>query len=103
MKTLLNINDIKWDLLKIIEPYDGRLMKSQWQPVIRLFDAYLGDLKNENVIKEFVISYTIKDHAITYDVQVKFNMDKSAKKLKIHVGTFALPWCNAKKQKERAK
>lgn len=102
MKNTVNINDIKLDLLKIIEPYDGRLMKSQWQPVIRLFDAYLGDLKSDNSIKEFSVSYTLKDSAITYDVQVKFNADKSAKKLKIHVGTFSLPWCNPKKQKERA-
>lgn len=102
MKSLINVNDVKWDLLQIIKPYDGRLMKAQWQPVIRLFDSYLRDLKSEHLIKEFAVSYSIKDSAITYDVQVKFNADKSAKKLKIHVGTFALPWCGARKQKERA-
>ena len=41
----ININDVKFDLLKIIEPWDGILEEGKSQPVFRLFENYLNDLR----------------------------------------------------------
>ena len=93
----ININDVKFDLLKIIEPWDGILEQNQSGPVYKLFSAYLSDLRREHKIREFTITSTNRDTAITYDVAVKFSADRSPKKLKIHVGTFQFPWTNGGK------
>jgi len=88
----ININDVKYDLLKIIEPYDGILSKKQSAPVYHLFNAYLRDLCKVRQVKEYTIRSTARDTAITYDVTVKFSADRRPKKLKIHVGTYQHPW-----------
>ena len=86
----VSINDIKWDLIKIIEPYDGVLCTndSSERIVRRLFNSYLSDLRYANLIKEYTIVSSIRDTAITYDVSVKVSNDRSPKKLKIHVGVY---------------
>lgn len=86
------INDIKYDLLKIIEPWDGILSERQYQPVYNLFISYLLDLKKEDYIKDFTVVYTIRDTTISYDVSVKLSNERSPKKLKIHVGSYKHPW-----------
>lgn len=88
----LNISNIKYDLIKIIEPWDGILMRNQSEPVYRLFVSYLNDLRKEGKLREFNVSSTNRDTAITYDVAIKFSNERSPKKLKIHVGTFQYPW-----------
>ena len=95
-QTRVSINDIKFDLIKIIEPYDGILeQKQESESKVRsLFTAYLNDLQDEDKIQDFTILSTIRDTAITYDVAVKMSADRSAKKLKIHVGVFQAPWVN---------
>ena len=93
-QTRISINDIKWDLIRIIEPWDGRLENKQEseQPVLRLFKHYLNDLVKQHKIQDFTIIGSIRDTAITYDVAVKIAADRSPKKLKIHVGIFQQPW-----------
>lgn len=90
----VSINDIKWDLIRIIEPYDGVLDTSDKSEkrVRNLFNSYLSDLKTVNLIQDYTILSSVRDTAITYDVAVKVNADRSAKKLKIHVGVFQKPW-----------
>ena len=90
----ISINDIKWDLIRIIEPWDGRLEnKPKSEEIIsKLFNSYLGDLSKESKIQDFTIVGSIRDTAITYDVAVKISADRSPKKLKIHVGIFQQPW-----------
>ena len=90
----ISINDIKWDLIRIIEPYDGILENKteSEQVVLKLFKSYLGDLRKQGKIQEFTIVGSIRDTAITYDVSVKISADRSPKKLKIHVGIFQSPW-----------
>ena len=90
--SFININDVKFDLLKIIEPWDGVLAQEQSSPVYHLFNSYLGDLRKFGKIKEYQINSINRDTAITYDISVKFRIDRSPKKLKIHVGTFQYPW-----------
>jgi len=94
----ISINDIKYDLIRVIEPYDGKLESKTTSEavVLKLFDAYLSDLKSEHKIQDFTITSNIRDTAITYDVAVKISADRSPKKLKIHVGIFQYPWIQKK-------
>ena len=95
--TLISIDDIKYDLLKIIEPYDGRLDTNEYKPVKSLMLSYLLDLKHSKSIHDFQIEYEIRDQAITYDIAVKIAWNRAPKKLKIHVGKFQYPWISKTK------
>lgn len=82
-----NINDVKFDLLKIIQPYDGLMHNNKDVSSIRkLFISYLSDLKYSWKIFAFEIESVEKENAYTFDVQVQMNRERSPKKLKIHVG-----------------
>jgi hypothetical protein len=85
---IFSIPDIKHDLLKIIEPYDGYMFNRKETDKVRsLFVGYLGDLQRSHKIREYNIFYTVKDNAVTFDVGVKIHRDRATKKLKIHVGS----------------
>ena len=91
----ISLQDIKFDLLKIIEPYDGVLYgEATYKRVVNLFDAYLGDLKKAGGIADFDLKCTERDNSITLDVAVKLSVDRSPKKLKIHVGLYKSNWPN---------
>jgi len=92
MSKTISLNDIKYDLLKIIEPWDGVLEAKNPRPVRRLFTAYLNDLQKEKMIYDFSIDTADRDNAFTFDVNVKITPTRSPKKLKIHVGIFQAPW-----------
>jgi len=93
----ISLQDIKFDLLKIIEPYDGVLYgETTYALVTNLFDKYLGDLKNWRMIADYTIASTERDNSITLDVAVKLSADRSPKKLKIHVGLYKSNWPNIK-------
>jgi hypothetical protein len=93
-----NINDIKYDLLKIIAPYDGYMYNEKdTNKLISVFNSYLGDLKRSYKIFTFEIADTEKENAITFDIQIKMQKDRSPKKLKIHVGKL---WYEVNKAKE---
>ena len=87
MSGFYNINDIKYDLLKIIQPYDGYMYnEKETNQLISVFNSYLGDLREARKIFSFEIVPTEKENAITFDIQIKMQRDRSPKKLKIHVG-----------------
>ena len=93
-----NINDIKYDLLKIIAPYDGYMYNEvETNKLIGVFNSYLGDLKRSYKIFSFEIANTEKENAITFDIQIKMQKDRSPKKLKIHVGKL---WVEVKPRQE---
>ncbi|MDA9992172.1 hypothetical protein N9E03_00650 [bacterium] len=93
-----NINDIKYDLLKIIAPYDGYMYNEvETNKLISVFNSYLGDLKRSYKIFSYEIADTEKENAITFDIQIKMQKDRSPKKLKIHVGKL---WYEVNKAKE---
>lgn len=94
--TMISQSDIKYDLLKIIEPYYGVITHKQYDKVLNLFDSYLGDLKKDKAIKDYTITHNVNDTSITYHVGVKLSSDRSPKKLKIHVATFQYPWIKKK-------
>jgi hypothetical protein len=82
-----SIQDIKYDVLKIINPYDGYMFnKKDTDHVRNLIECYLRDLTNSRKIIGSNINSIVKDTTITYDLTVKINHDRSPKKLKIHVG-----------------
>jgi hypothetical protein len=86
---IYSLHDVKYDILKIIEPYDGYMYnRKDTERVRSLVDSYLSDLKNFNKIVDYNIYSTVKDTAITFDVSVKIYRDRSPKRLKIHVGTL---------------
>lgn len=94
----ISLQDIKYDLLKIIEPYDGILYgEKTYNRVTDLFDAYLGDLKSSRLIADYTILSTERENSITLDVAVKLSADRSPKKLKIHVGLYKSNWPNIRK------
>jgi hypothetical protein len=88
----ISLNDIKYDLLKIIEPYDGVLEVGKPRPVRHLFVQYLRDLQKEKSIYDFSIDTTDRSAAITFDITIRMAAGRSPKKLKIHVGVFTAPW-----------
>lgn len=92
-RAMIHINDIKYDLLKIAELYDGVLQEGLGNLPVSMFKAYLGDLKNENWLYDFeVMSGVLKEQSFTYDVSVQITHDRTPKKLKIHVGLYKSPW-----------
>jgi hypothetical protein len=95
MSTPLSLNDIKYDLLKIIEPWDGCLAEGSPRPVRQLFTAYLLDNQKDKTIYDFSIDTSARDKAITFDINIRMSPTRAPKKLKIHVGIFTKPWCNA--------
>lgn len=79
--------EIKYDLLKIIQPYDGLIFNHKdTSKVVSLFTSYLSDLKGSWKLREFEISTVDKNNAVTFDLTIQLHKDRSPKKLKIHVG-----------------
>jgi hypothetical protein len=84
---IYTLQDIKYDLLKIIEPFDGEMYNAtETQKVISLFNAFLGDLQKAYKLREYSIETTDKNNAVTFDIVIRIHRDRSPKKLKIHVG-----------------
>lgn len=84
---IYTLQDIKYDLLKIIAPHDGYMYNNKDTAKVRsLFNSFLGDLKKGYKIREYEIRDTEKENAITFDIEIRIHKDRSPKKLKIHVG-----------------
>ena len=89
----ININDIKYDLLKIAEMYDGILQDGLGHLAADMFSKYLNDMKEGRWIHDFEISeMVLKEQSYTYDVNVQITGDRTPKKLKIHVGLYKSAW-----------
>ena len=88
-KMRMSLPCLKYDLLKISEPFDGVLWEDNTaDSVVKLFTAYLNDMRRVRGIYEFEISYTRKETSYTFDVNVRLAPGRSPKKLKIHVGIY---------------
>jgi hypothetical protein len=84
---IYNLQDIKYDLLKIIEPFDGYMFNEKdTQHVSNLFTSFLSDLQTARKLQEFEVTTVDKDNAVTFDIVIRIHRDRSPKKLKIHVG-----------------
>jgi len=82
-----NLQDIKFDLLKIMKPYDGYMFNgADTNKVNSMFSAFLSDLRKAHKVFAFNIESTDKENAVTFDISVQIHRDRTPKKLKIHVG-----------------
>lgn len=92
-RAMININDIKYDLLKIAEIYDGILQDGLGHLAADMFQAYLSDMRGDNWIHDYEIGEVVlKEQSYTYDVSIQITRDRTPKKLKIHVGLYKSPW-----------
>jgi hypothetical protein len=96
----LNINHVKFDLLKISELYDGVLTAELGHLPLDFYNQYLMDLCKSGMI----FAYTIDtpelrtheasgDRSFTYTVNIQSGRDRASKALKIHVGLYKSAWC----------
>lgn len=92
-RAMININDIKYDLLKIAELYDGILQEGLGRLPADMFQAYLSDMRAERWIHSYEITEVmLKEYSYTYDVSIQITNDRTPKKLKIHVGLYKSAW-----------
>jgi hypothetical protein len=92
-RAMININDIKYDLLKISELFDGVLQEGLGHMPADMYNAYLDDLRKSDWIHGYEISeIVLKEQSYTYDITVQITNDRTPKKLKIHVGLYKSPW-----------
>lgn len=92
-RAMIHINDVKYDLLKIAEMYDGVLQDGLGYIAADMFCKYLEDMREGRWIHSFEISdIVLKEQSYTYDVNVQITGDRTPKKLKIHVGLYKSPW-----------
>ena len=92
-RAMININDIKYDLLKIAEMYDGILQEGLGYLPADMFLVYLNDMRNDRWIHSYEITEVmLKEHSYTYDVGIQITNDRTPKKLKIHVGLYKSAW-----------
>jgi hypothetical protein len=98
----LNLNHIKFDLLKISELYDGVLTEDLGHLPLKLYNQYLTDLVRDR----YIHSYNIEapemrtheasgDRSFTYTINVQSSPERSSKALKIHVGFYKSAWAPA--------
>jgi len=94
-RTGLNVNHIKFDLLKISELYDGVLTDELGELPLRLYNAYLTDLVRDKLVYEYGIDMpearvheATGEKSFTYTVHVQSAYDRAFKSLKIHIGCY---------------
>ena len=98
-KSMISMDNIKYDLLKIAEPYDGVMFEGSGYLVNDLFASYLNDLQDDHLIYSWSIpEEQYKENSVTYDVIVQLTEDRSPKKLKIHVGVYKSKWPEIKEK-----
>lgn len=92
-RAMIHINDIKYDLLKISEIFDGILQEGLGHLPADMFQSYLSDLREQEWVHNYEVNeITLKEQSYTYDVSVQITKDRTPKKLKIHVGLYKSPW-----------
>ena len=98
------IQDVRFDLMKIAEPYQGRLERDRSfsddnrfkaKTLRRLFVSYLRHLCDDFVIRDFSIEVEADGRAHVYDVQLRGGKIRpNANRIRIPVDFFVPPWCN---------
>ena len=92
-RAMININDIKYDLLKISDMFDGVLQEGLGYLAADMLCKYLQDMCNQRWIYSFDITeIVLKEHSYTYDLNIQITNDRTPKKLKIHIGLYKSAW-----------
>jgi hypothetical protein len=96
-RSRLSLDNVKYDLLKIAEPYDGIMYEGSGYLVTGLFTSYLTDLQQDRLIYGYeILEEQYKENAVTFDIMVQLTHDRNAKKIKVHVGTYKSAWPKVK-------
>ena len=100
----IGLQNIKYDLIKISEPYDDLLWDDNTAEIVnRLMRSYLSDLIKDRYIVKYDIEYTRNDNiSYTFDVAIQLEPSRTSKKIKVHVGIYKSNWPFKKKRKRRA-
>lgn len=95
----LNINHVKFDLLKISELYDGVLTEDLGHLPLDFYNQYLTDLCKDGMIYGYSIDLpelrtheASGDRSFTYTIYIQSGADRASKALKIHVGLYKSAW-----------
>jgi hypothetical protein len=95
----LNINHVKFDLLKISELYDGVLTEDLGRLPLEFYNQYLTDLCKADMIYSYSIDNpelrtheASGDQSFTYTINVQSGRERANKALKIHVGLYKSAW-----------
>jgi hypothetical protein len=95
----LNINHVKFDLLKISELYDGVLTEDLGLLPLDFYNQYLTDLCKDGMIYGYSIDLpelrtheASGDRSFTYTIYIQSGADRASKALKIHVGLYKSAW-----------
>jgi len=99
----LNLNHIKFDLLKISELYDGVLTEDLGHLPLNLYNQYLTDLIRDHLIfkysieePEIRVNADTGDRSFTYTINVQNSPERTSKAFKIHVGFYKSAWRSPK-------
>ena len=101
----IGLQNIKYDLIKISEPYDGLLWEDNTADIVnRLMRSYLSDLIKDRYIVKYGIEYTRNENvSYTFDVGIQLEPNRTNKKIKVHVGVYKSNWPAKKKRKNKTR
>ncbi len=101
----IGLQNIKYDLIKISEPYDGLLWEDNTADIVnRLMRSYLSDLIKNRYIVKYDIEYTRNENvSYTFDVGIQLESNRTSKKIKVHVGIYKSNWSPKKKRKYKTR
>ena len=101
----IGLQNIKYDLIKISEPYDDLLWEDNTAEIVnRLMRSYLSDLIKDRYIVKYDIEYTRNENiSYTFDVGIQLEPSRTSKKIKVHVGIYRSNWPFDKKRKRKVR
>ena len=101
----IGLQNIKYDLIKISEPYDDLLWEDNTAEIVnRLMRSYLSDLIKDRYIVRYDIEYTRNENvSYTFDISIQLEPNRTSKKIKVHVGIYKSNWPLKKKRKYKAR
>lgn len=100
-RNAISLQDIKFTLLKLREPFDGWMDRPNdiWpgskKTLRELFRAYLDDLKNDSAILDYSIEVGKNEKSHVFNVYVSMGRFRNpdTKLIPIYVDYFKEPWC----------
>jgi len=108
----ISLNDVKYDLRKIVEPYVGNLeyartttrvggqysnapVSNKPAKIRRMMHRYLTDLQKSKTIIDYSLTSQQRDMSLTFEISLQINKYREPKIIRIDVRTFKGPWIQA--------
>lgn len=99
----ISVDFLRYDLNKVIEPWNGILQGNQGKVPYKLMAAYLSDIRRSGDIHEFRIKSHRNSTAIVFEISIKIAGDKGFTNVKVPVETFRYPWTKGRDTRSRAR